>query len=423
MVLVGYIPVCKLECFSPKRRSVEGYQLFHNCMKRILELLVKAGKDGVNMRCADGFIRKVYPILAAYIADYPEQCLVVCCQESSCPTCTVQPNKRGDPIHSVLCDPKKTLDILRKVCQGLKPKAFEDQSLCPVKPFWRNLPHCNIFSCITPDILHQLHKGVFKDHIVKWSTEAVLLPKGEDKVDCCFRTMTPHPTLRHFKKGIKLTSQWTGTEHKNMEKVFLGILAGATDPAVIQCVRGVLDVIYYAQFEVHTDETLGQLDTAWVAFHENKKVFKDLAIQKHFNISKIHNIKHYLDSIHSLGSASGYNTEATERLHIDLAKVGYWALNKKEGYTSVVETARSSYKISWTMPKYAAKKREELDVGQNIDGNEDGEEEPEENQWVQRPQYQTSFHVAKKPPFPHVTIPSIAQDFGASQFLAQLTLF
>ncbi|KAG6906378.1 hypothetical protein DXG01_014193 [Tephrocybe rancida] len=74
------------------------------------------------------------------------------------------------------------------------------------------------------------------------------------------------------------------------------------------------------------------------------------------------------------------------------------------------------------MPKYTAKKQEELDVGQNIDSNEDGEEEPEENQWVKRPQYQTTF-VVKKPPFPHVTIPSITQDFGASQFLAQLTLF
>ncbi|KAG6906379.1 hypothetical protein DXG01_014194 [Tephrocybe rancida] len=258
--------------------EMQGYQLFHDCMKRILEPLVKAGKEGVNMKCADGFVHKVYPILAAYIGDYPEQGLVVCCQENSCPTCTVQLNKHGDPIHSVLRDPKKTLDILKKACQGLKLKAFEDQSLRPVKPFWRNLPHCNIFSCITPDILHQLHKGMFKDHIIKRSTEAILLPKDEDEVDRRFRSMTPHPMLHHFKKGIKLTSQWTGTKYKNMEKVFLGILAGAMDPAVIQCIRGALDFIYYAQFKVHTDKTLAQLDAAWAAFHENKKVFKDLAI-------------------------------------------------------------------------------------------------------------------------------------------------
>ncbi|KAG6884215.1 hypothetical protein C0992_006739, partial [Termitomyces sp. T32_za158] len=113
-VLIGYLPVSKMECFSEARRSAEIHQLFHECMRMILSPLVEAGTNGVKMRCADGFIRKVYLIVAAYIADYPEQCLVVGCKENACPKCTVDPKQRGDPIHSMPHDPKKTLRILKQ---------------------------------------------------------------------------------------------------------------------------------------------------------------------------------------------------------------------------------------------------------------------------------------------------------------------
>ncbi|KAJ7845020.1 hypothetical protein B0H14DRAFT_3086402 [Mycena olivaceomarginata] len=62
--------------------------LFHD-WRTMLQSLKAAGRDGVRMDCADGFVRKMY--LTAYIADYPEQCLVCCCGENSCPGCTCAP--------------------------------------------------------------------------------------------------------------------------------------------------------------------------------------------------------------------------------------------------------------------------------------------------------------------------------------------
>ena len=48
------------------------------------------------MVCADGFTRSVLPILAMYVADYPEQCLISCIKSGTCPCCEVPTSKIGE---------------------------------------------------------------------------------------------------------------------------------------------------------------------------------------------------------------------------------------------------------------------------------------------------------------------------------------
>ena len=473
MVLIGYLPVAKLECFSKKQRAQKRYQLFHDCMRSLLVPLVKAGLEGVDIECGDGFIRKVFPILAAYIADHPEQCLIACCQENFCPQCLVDPTQRGDPIESVRRDVPVSLGMIQKALKGDKPEEFKTSGLRPVLPFWADMPHCNIFTCFTPNILHQLHKGMFKDHTVKWVAESI--NGGEDEVDQRFRAMSPHGDLRYFKKGISLISQWTGNEYKHMEKVFLGVVAGAaTDERVLLAVRSLLDFIYYAHFEIHTSESLAHLETAWRTFHHNKQVFLDLGVRDDFNFAKLHSLGHYLRAILRLGSADGYNTEGPERLHIDFAKLGYRASNRKQyirQMTKWLERREAVYRfeayLEWlkVLPADddAAEDADDADADDDSD-DEDGddgapsegdpqvkrtrktlvpevEEEGEETSDTfscapsPQPHRQSTdplspiapirYTIAKHPPFPNTPVSTIVSEsnYGATDFIHALETY
>jgi hypothetical protein len=95
----------------------------------------------------------------------------------------------------------------------------------------------------------------------------------------------------------------------------------------------VIDFIYLASLESHTARSLDALGAALDTFHANKQIFLDLGIrakQGHFNIPKLHSMEHYVAMIWLFGSLDGYNTESPERLHIDYAKAGYRASNKRD---------------------------------------------------------------------------------------------
>ncbi|KAG1858502.1 hypothetical protein F4604DRAFT_1882873 [Suillus subluteus] len=264
---------------------VEHYRLFHYCMSQVLEPLVRAGMDGVDVTCPDCQVRWMYPVVAAYVADFPEQCLVACCMENRCPKCVVGCNEHGDMRKSPMRNRDSTVESLHLHHDGeMGNEQFEGElGLRAIySPFWATLPHNDIFSCITSDILHQLHKGVFKDHIVSWCSDII----GEEELDTRFKC------------------------------VFLSVIAGAVDHKVLTA------------YWTHTEDTLAHMHAALTSFHANKNIFINLGAWEHFNIPKIHSMMHYIDTIRVLGSVDGFNTGLPERLHIDFAKRAYRASNR-----------------------------------------------------------------------------------------------
>jgi hypothetical protein len=211
-------------------------------------------------------------------------------------------------------------------CAGLSVKPLAE-------PFWKGLPFTNIYQAITPDVLHQLYQGVFK-HLVSWIKTAF----GEDEMDARCRRLPPNHNVRHFLNGIGCLSRISGQEHDQISRIILGLiidipLPGGRSPVRLICaVRAILDFIHLAQYPVHTTVTLQSLNDALQLFHDNKEVFVDLEIRTTFNLPKLHFLTHYAHLITVFGTTDNYNTEYTERLHIDFAKDAYRATNHRDEY-------------------------------------------------------------------------------------------
>jgi hypothetical protein len=104
--------------------------------------------------------------------------------------------------------------------------------------------------------------------------------------------------------------------------------------------------VFLAQYPVHSSVTLGLMEEALKTFHENKHVFTTLGIRDHFNIPKLHFASHYVRCIKLFGTTDNFNTEYTERLHIDLAKDAYRATNRKEELPQMVNWLERKEKMA-----------------------------------------------------------------------------
>src|ERR1700677_5065598 len=336
-LLMGYIPTTRLKHIKNKaarRRALAN--LFHSCMHRVLLPLESYGETGIAMATGDGIWYRCHPILATFIGDYPEQSLVACTSNGRCPKCMVPRDEIGSGSRFPLRNFGDAVRIYS--LSDHNPTAFHaacrNASLKPTyHPFWESLPFTNIFLSITPDILHQLHQGILK-HMVTWLAELRC-----DEIDTRCSRLPPNHNARHFQNGFTWLSRLTGQERKDIARVLLGVvvdlaLPGGRSSARLAClVRALLDFIYLSQYPVHTTDCLQAMDTALRRFHENKVVLIELEVRNHFDdIPKLHSLIHYARSITLFGTADNYNTEQSERLHIDFTKKAFQATNFKDEY-------------------------------------------------------------------------------------------
>ncbi|KZV90711.1 hypothetical protein EXIGLDRAFT_575973, partial [Exidia glandulosa HHB12029] len=329
--LLAYLPTGNVDetVMSEAKARRLRRDLFHHCMREVCCSLFEPAEKGVLLADSHGVVRGCHPILAAYVADYPEQCLVTCVRYGeACPRCDVLKAHFDQDLCGELRsqdDTLATITYAARLPAREKAAVLDAAGLNGVpNPFWADWPHANIHAAITSDVLHQLIQGVGK-HAVQW----LIGLANARELDARIQRLPFAHGLRHFKKGISKLANIQGSEHKAIYAQLLGCVHGLVPDDAVRAVNALLDFIYMAQHECHSDTTLQQLTETLTEFHRLKGVFQQPGIRDDFRLPKLHMMQHYVESIRLFGTTDNYNTEATERLHIDLAKHAFRASNKR----------------------------------------------------------------------------------------------
>ena len=348
---IAYLPYCEWEVVFKSTRKDDTFRgictsrLFHTALRHVLRPLEKAGIQGIRMADSYGNTRNCFPLLAAYLADYPEQVLVNIAPYNASPVTMAARDNTGAPERY----PNRTYTVVVRELHALQEEFGGEESpedtlkyhsvatkrgLSAVRePFWKHLPHVQPHIMVTPDVLHNAH-GFFRHHMVPWILELV----GKEEFDARIRAMPRMIGLRAYPNGISRLKQWTGRDAREIQRYILALVLGSpkVNAKITKALHALLDFIYIAQYQSHSNDTLGYLEDALQSFHKHKAAFWKLKARKgghsniqHFNIPKLCGFHDYAPSIRQFGSVMQFSTDITEFFHKESTKQPYQATNKR----------------------------------------------------------------------------------------------
>ena len=407
-ILLAYLPTSYLKHVASdtsRRRMVNN--LFHSCLTQILAPIRQAAVEGILMKDGRGVLRHCHPILASYIADYPEQVIVTGTKTKDCPKCNISNTELGNlTAPCEMRDLQAVLDALtlvdsdpplfRQACNNLRIKPI-------FHPFFEQLPYVNIFQAITPDMLHQLLQGILR-HLLSW----LILAYGANEINARCERLIPNHHICIFSSGITSLSRVTGNEYNLIGRIILGVIIGARlqndlDPSrMVRAIRAFLDFLFLARLPIQSSKTLDLLDHALQAFHDHMAIFVDLGIRKDFNIPKLHACRHYKSSIKLFGSTDNYDTQYTECLHKIFSKDPYRKTNKKDELSQMTALLE---------------RREQVHQHKGyVHWRKNGSVKAIKRDPIPTLTPRRRIKMAKRPTAHSVSIEKLETDYGASQF-------
>ncbi|KAG1808758.1 hypothetical protein EV424DRAFT_1543334 [Suillus variegatus] len=326
VVLVGFlaIPKSTKEHLNDKDFRNFRRQMFHSSLAKIFESVKLNMTIPDIVRCPNGHYRRIIYGLGPYIADYPEQLMLSGVVQNWCPKC-LNYRKNLDSGGPSLLRCQEHTDLLVQELQHAH-LWHEYGIIQEVVPFTNDFPRADIHELISPDILHQIIKGTFKDHLVDWVEEYLLLTHRAsraaeimDDIDRRIAAIAPFAGLRRFPQGRGF-KQWTGDDSKALMKVYIPAIKGHVPRDVIRAFSAFLDFCYIVRRDTLTEDDLTQLQDALNRFHQYREIFKMTGVVPDFSLPRQHSLNHYFLMIRLFGAPNGLCLSITESKHIKAVK-------------------------------------------------------------------------------------------------------
>ncbi|KAK7684223.1 hypothetical protein QCA50_012547 [Cerrena zonata] len=354
VVVVAFLAVPKAEkrhANDPQFRKFRK-QLFHSSLARIMRSLRAGMLKPEIMRCPDGHFRRVIFGLGPYIADYPEQALVACIVQGWCPTCLQHRTELGnDIIEGVRCR-EHTAELLQNFDSAT---LWDDYGIdASIVPFTSHFPRADIHELMSGDILHQLIKGTFKDHLVTWVGEYLEKTHSKkvadeimDEIDRRIAAVPPFSGLRHFYQGRNF-KQWTGNDSKGLMKVYIPAIAGLVPPEMVKAISSYIEFCYFARLDVHTEDSLKQMEAVLARFHQFRDIFRATGVRPDGfdSLPRQHSLKHQTTHIRNFGTLNGLCTSIMESKHIKAVKEPWRRSSRYEALGQMLVTNQRLDKLA-----------------------------------------------------------------------------
>ncbi|KAJ7629896.1 hypothetical protein B0H17DRAFT_1164262 [Mycena rosella] len=339
---IAFLPIPKTTKRQRKTVAFQKFvqQMYHACLARVFEPLKPGMTIAEIVRCPDGHFCRVIYGLGPYIANYPEQVWLACIVQGWCPKCDALPNDLDAP-GARMRSHHKTDFLITCFDPGTLWDDFGIRS--HVVPFTHDFPRAEIYELLSPDLLHQIIKGTFKDHLVEWVIQYLHETHGEARaleiiadIDHRISAVPLFPGLRWFPNGRDF-HQWTGDDSKALMKVYLAAVAGHVPSEMVKTISAFLDFCYLVRRNALTTDTLDGVNEALDHFYHHRDIFITTGVRVNISLLRQHSMVHYRPSIILFGSPNGLCSSITESKHIKAVKEPW---RRSSRYNALIQMLR-----------------------------------------------------------------------------------